>query len=63
MIAIQAANLGMAIQIWNELGEEVEGERGELVCVKPFPSMPTHFWDDEQGFKYKKGEETAVIHC
>jgi len=51
---IQAANLGMAIHIWNEMGEEVEGERGELVCVKPFPSMPTHFWDDEQGFKYKK---------
>lgn len=51
---IQAANLGMAIQVWNEMGEMVEDERGELVCVKPFPSMPTHFYDDDQGFKYKK---------
>jgi len=51
---IQAANLGMAIEVWNELGESVEDERGELVCVKPFPCMPTHFWDDDQGFKYKK---------
>ena len=47
----------MAIEVWNELGESVEDERGELVCVKPFPCMPTHFWDDDQGFKYKKGTQ------
>ena len=35
-------------------GEEVFDESGELVCVKPFPSMPTHFWHDEDGIKYAK---------
>ena len=29
-------------------------ERAELVCVKPFPSMPVFFWNDEGGIKYKK---------
>ena len=29
-------------------------ESGELVCTKPFPSMPTHFWDDDDGIKYTK---------
>ena len=29
-------------------------ESGELVCTKPFPSMPTHFWNDEDGIKYHK---------
>jgi len=51
---IQSANLGMDIRVFNELGESVEDERGELVLVKPIPSMPTHFYDDDQGFKYKK---------
>ena len=29
-------------------------ESGELVCTKPFPSMPTHFWHDDDGIKYTK---------
>ncbi len=29
-------------------------ERGELVCTRPFPSMPTHFWNDPDGIKYSK---------
>ena len=29
-------------------------EDGELVCVKPFPSQPTHFWNDEDGIRYSK---------
>lgn len=36
------------------LGEPVYDKGGELVCTKPFPSMPTHFWDDEDGIKYHK---------
>ena len=32
----------------------MEGERAELVCTKPFPSQPTHFWNDPDGVKYKK---------
>ncbi|XP_072163889.1 acetoacetyl-CoA synthetase-like [Diadema setosum] len=51
---IQARNLGMAIEAWNEDGKAVYGESGELVCIKPFPCMPTHFWNDADGFKYKK---------
>ena len=35
-------------------GQAVEDESGELVCTQPFPSMPTHFWNDEEGIKYKK---------
>ncbi|XP_013403238.1 acetoacetyl-CoA synthetase [Lingula anatina] len=51
---IQARNLGMAVECWNEDGKPVFGESGELVCTKPFPSMPTYFWNDEDGLKYKK---------
>ena len=35
-------------------GEAVMDREGELVCVKPFPSQPTHFWNDEDGIKYTK---------
>lgn len=51
---VQARNLGMAVESWNEDGKPVYGESGEVVCTKPFPSMPTHFWADPDGFKYKK---------
>ncbi|XP_078599537.1 acetoacetyl-CoA synthetase-like [Branchiostoma floridae x Branchiostoma japonicum] len=51
---IQCRCLGMAVESWNEEGQAVFGESGELVCTKPFPSMPTVFWNDPEGFKYKK---------
>uniref|UniRef100_A0A671FSP8 Acetoacetyl-CoA synthetase n=1 Tax=Rhinolophus ferrumequinum TaxID=59479 RepID=A0A671FSP8_RHIFE len=51
---IQARNLGMAVEAWNEEGKAVWGESGELVCTKPFPCQPTHFWNDENGSKYRK---------
>lgn len=51
---IQARNLGMAVEVWNEQGTAVWGESGELVCTKPFPCQPTHFWNDEDGSKYRK---------
>ena len=35
-------------------GKPVLGDVGELVCTKPFPSMPTRFWNDDSGIKYKK---------
>ena len=38
----------------NITGKEVYDEDGELVCLKPFPSMPVYFWNDPQGLKYKK---------
>lgn len=49
---IQAPGLGMAIEVWSDDGKPVEGERGELVCTKPFPSMPVMFWNDADGAKY-----------
>ncbi|MDP1626597.1 acetoacetate--CoA ligase [Parvibaculum sp.] len=55
---IQARGLGMAVEVWDEAGEELrpgqgEASKGELVCTKPFPSMPIGFWNDESGTKYR----------
>jgi acetoacetyl-CoA synthetase len=49
---IQVPALGMAVDVWNEDGKPVKGERGELVCTKAFPSMPVQFWNDPDGKKY-----------
>ncbi|XP_015666194.1 acetoacetyl-CoA synthetase isoform X2 [Protobothrops mucrosquamatus] len=51
---IQARNLAMAVEAWNDQGEPVWGESGELVCTKPIPCQPTHFWNDENRSKYRK---------
>ncbi|MBX3490155.1 acetoacetate--CoA ligase [Parvibaculum sp.] len=50
---IQAKGLGMAVEVWNEEGKPVAGEKGELVCVAPFPSMPVGFWNDDDSAKYR----------
>jgi acetoacetyl-CoA synthetase len=49
---LQCRGLGMAVQIWDEDGKPLRGAPGELVCVKPFPSMPVFFWNDPEGRKY-----------
>jgi acetoacetyl-CoA synthetase len=49
---IQAAGLGMAVDVWSEDGKHLPHGRGELVCLKPFPSMPVMFWNDPDGKKY-----------
>ncbi len=49
---LQARTLGMAVEAWNERGEAVIGEKGELICTKPFPSMPLGFWGDEDDSRY-----------
>jgi len=49
---IQCRGLGMAVDVWNERGEPVVGEKGELVCTKPFPAMPVSFWNDPEGTRY-----------
>ncbi len=43
---IQCRGLGMDVQAWSEDGRPVEGEKGELVCLAPFPSQPVGFWND-----------------
>jgi acetoacetyl-CoA synthetase len=49
---LQARNLGMAVEAWDETGHPVVGVKGELVCTRPFVSMPVGFWDDDDGSKY-----------
>jgi acetoacetyl-CoA synthetase len=50
---LQCRGLGMKVEIFNEEGKPVRGERGELVCTAPFPSMPVAFWNDPDGRKYR----------
>jgi acetoacetyl-CoA synthetase len=49
---IQCRGLGMAVEIFNDEGKPLSGERGELVCTAPFPCMPVGFWNDPDGKKY-----------
>uniref|UniRef100_A0A914UL04 Acetoacetyl-CoA synthetase n=1 Tax=Plectus sambesii TaxID=2011161 RepID=A0A914UL04_9BILA len=51
---IQCLYLGMNMAAWNEKQEAVLCERGELICLTPFPSQPTHFLDDPDGSRYRK---------
>ncbi|MFQ2268350.1 acetoacetate--CoA ligase [Aeromonas hydrophila] len=48
----QGRGLGLAVQVFNEAGQPVQGEKGELVCTKPFPAQPIGFWGDDSGDKY-----------
>ena len=50
---LQCRGLGMAVEVWNDAGEAVVGEQGELVCTRPFPSAPVGFWNDPDGARYK----------
>jgi acetoacetyl-CoA synthetase len=49
---LQARGLGMRVEMWNDEGHTDVGQKGELVCTAPFPSMPIYFWNDSQGQKY-----------
>jgi acetoacetyl-CoA synthetase len=49
---IQAAGLGMAVDVWDGEGRPIREEKGELVCTRAFPSMPVAFWNDPDGKKY-----------
>ena len=50
---IQCRALGMAVEVYDEQGKPIRRGKGELVCVKPFPSMPVGFWNDADGSKYR----------
>ncbi|MFN3586176.1 MAG: acetoacetate--CoA ligase [Moraxellaceae bacterium] len=50
---LQCKGLGMAVDILDDAGRSVTGEKGELVCTRAFPSMPTGFWGDADGSKYR----------
>ncbi|WP_264313176.1 acetoacetate--CoA ligase [Pseudomonas putida] len=49
---IQCKGLGMAVEVWNAQRQSVYDEKGELVCLQPFPSMPLGFWHDPDGSRY-----------
>lgn len=50
---IQGPGLGLAIDVWDDEGRPIRGQKGELVCTKAFPSMPVMFWKDPDGAKYR----------
>jgi acetoacetyl-CoA synthetase len=49
---IQGAGLGMAMDVYDSDGRPMREGKGELVCTRPFPSMPVSFWNDPDGVKY-----------
>jgi acetoacetyl-CoA synthetase len=50
---LQARALGLKVEVFDETGRSLRGEKGELVCTAPFPSMPVSFWNDPDGRKYQ----------
>ena len=50
---IQCRSLGMAVEVWGQDGKPLIGQPGELVCTRPFPSMPVGFWNDADGARYR----------
>ena len=50
---LQTRGLGMAVEVFDEGGRPVRDRDGELVCTRPFPSMPVAFWNDPDGAKYR----------
>lgn len=50
---IQARAMGMAVDVFDNDGKSLREEAGDLVCTKPFPSMPIGFWADDDGSKYQ----------
>jgi acetoacetyl-CoA synthetase len=50
---LQTRGLGMAVEVFDQGGRPVRERDGELVCTRPFPSMPVAFWNDPDGAKYR----------
>jgi acetoacetyl-CoA synthetase len=50
---IQGPGLGLAIDVWDDEGRPVRGEKGELVCTRAFPCQPVMFWNDPGMTKYR----------
>src|SRR6267143_1330381 len=49
---LQCRSLGIAVEVFDESGESIINEKGELVCTRPFPSMPLGFWNDRGDERY-----------
>ncbi len=50
---LQCRGLGMAVEVFDARGKPVRGQKGELVCTRPFPSMPVGFWNDPEQTRYR----------
>jgi len=50
---LQCRGLGMAVEIFDDAGNSLLEENGELVCTKPFPSAPVSFWNDAGNARYR----------
>lgn len=50
---LQCRGLGMAVDVFDDAGKPLRGDKGELVCTRPFPSMPIGFWNDPDGERYR----------
>ncbi|MDH3636873.1 MAG: acetoacetate--CoA ligase [Gammaproteobacteria bacterium] len=50
---LQCRGLGLKVEVYDDDGRSLVGEKGELVCTQPFPSMPIGFWDDADGERYR----------
>ncbi|MFL6651570.1 MAG: acetoacetate--CoA ligase, partial [Sulfurifustaceae bacterium] len=62
---IQCAGLGMKVEVYDDNGRPVHGQKGELVCTRPFPTMPLGFWNDPDDTKYRQAyfEKFPNIWC
>jgi acetoacetyl-CoA synthetase len=50
---LQTRGLGMSVEVFDPAGRPIRESEGELVCTRPFPSMPVRFWNDPDGSKYR----------
>jgi acetoacetyl-CoA synthetase len=50
---LQCRGLGMRVEVFDDDGQPLQGQQGELVCTTPFPSMPIGFWNDPDGSRYR----------
>ena len=60
---LQALGLGMAVDVYDDDGRPLRGEPGELVCTRPFPSMPVAFWNDPDGARYRAAYFESYPNC
>ncbi len=62
---LQCPMLGMKVEVWSDEGKPLSGEKGELVCTAPFPTMPLGFWNDPDGRKYRSAyfEKYENVWC
>ncbi|SFI61589.1 acetoacetyl-CoA synthetase [Microbacterium saccharophilum] len=56
---LQGPQLGVKVQAWSDDGDRLIGEVGEMVVLRPMPSMPLYFWNDEEGERYEEAYFTT----